>query len=100
MADLRAHRGFRRGLARLPLIGGSVTILGNPTKAAEPITEAMLQANATSLEMERRFPNWERAGGHRATFETLEGTLWLDNPAERAIAGPARASRPARPGAR
>jgi hypothetical protein len=31
--------------------------------------------------MERQLLNWERAGGHGATFKALEGTLWLDNPA-------------------
>ena len=36
---------------------------------------------ATCLEMERQLLNWERAGGHGATFKALEGTLWLDNPA-------------------
>ena len=69
MADLLA----RRACAHLPLIGGRVTPLGNPTKAAEPVTEAMLQAYATWLEMERRFLNWERAGGQGATFKALEG---------------------------
>jgi len=28
------RRGFLRGLAALPLIGGGVTLIGNPTRAA------------------------------------------------------------------
>jgi hypothetical protein len=34
MNDLLQRRGFLRGLAALPLIGGGVTLIGNPTKAA------------------------------------------------------------------
>ncbi len=38
------RRGFLRGLATLPLIGGGVTLIGNPTRAAaEPVTEDLLQ---------------------------------------------------------
>jgi hypothetical protein len=40
MSDLLARRDFLRSLAHLPLIGGGVTILGNPTAAAVPVTTA------------------------------------------------------------
>ena len=39
MADRRA---FLRGLAALPLIGGSVSLIGNPTGAAVPVTGPLL----------------------------------------------------------
>ena len=36
-----ARRGLLRGLASLPLIGGSVAVIGKPTAAAVPITDAL-----------------------------------------------------------
>ena len=38
------RRSFLRGIAALPLIGGSVAILGKPTQAAVPVTHDMLCA--------------------------------------------------------
>ena len=35
------RRSFLRGLASLPLIGGGVTLIGNPTAAAVPVTDAL-----------------------------------------------------------
>ena len=35
------RRGFLRGLASLPLIGGSVALIGSPTQAAVPVTQAL-----------------------------------------------------------
>ena len=63
MADALARRGFLRGLAHLPLIGGGVTILGNPTAAAEPVTEALLDAYSEWLFYERRLLCLERWPG-------------------------------------
>ena len=54
MADALARRGFLRGLAHLPLIGGGVTLLGNPTAAAEPVTEELLDSYSEWLHYERR----------------------------------------------
>ncbi len=51
MAD---RRSFLRGLATLPLIGGSVAILGRPTQAAVPVTHDMLCAYDQWLFYERR----------------------------------------------
>lgn len=39
MSAAHDRRGFLRGLAGLPLIGGAVTLIGNPVAAAEPITD-------------------------------------------------------------
>ena len=37
------RRTFLRGLATLPLIGGSVALIGKPTAAAVPVTDALLE---------------------------------------------------------
>ena len=52
MADRRA---FLRGLASLPLIGGGVTLIGNPTAAAVPVSTDLLAAYDQFLFYERRF---------------------------------------------
>jgi hypothetical protein len=36
------RRGFLRGLASLPLIGGSVALIGEPSRASTPITPRLL----------------------------------------------------------
>ena len=65
MADALARRGVLRGLAHLPLIGGGVTILGNPTGAAEPVTDDLLDAYSEWLFYERRLLCRERWPGSR-----------------------------------
>ena len=50
MADRRA---FLRQLASLPLIGGAVTLIGNPTAAAVPATPELLDAYEEWLDLER-----------------------------------------------
>ena len=62
MHDPKTRRGFLRGLTTLPLIGGGVTLIGNPTKAAEPVTRHLLDCYDTWLFYERRFLRWERHG--------------------------------------
>ena len=59
------RRGFLRGLVSLPLVGGSVTLLGQPTAAAVPVTDALLQNYASWLFMERRLLSFEMYGEHR-----------------------------------
>jgi len=46
------RRGLLRGLTTLPLIGGSVTLIGAPTAAATPVTPALLRAYADWLAVE------------------------------------------------
>ncbi len=42
MADaILQRRGFLRGLASLPLIGGSVALVGQPSAAAVPVTTVL-----------------------------------------------------------
>lgn len=61
-ADVRAsRRGFLSGLASLPLIGGSVALLGQPTAAATPVTEALLWSYRHWLHMEHRMLSYEMA---------------------------------------
>lgn len=67
MSGLAARRGFLRSLAALPLVGGAVSILGNPTAAAEPITPAVLDAYSEWLFMERRLLCREMYPGHRGS---------------------------------
>ena len=59
MAD---RRTFLRGLASLPLIGGGVTLIGNPTAAAVPPTPQLLDTYDTWLSLERSWLIWERYG--------------------------------------
>jgi hypothetical protein len=54
------RRTFLGGLATLPLIGGGVTILSNPTKAAVPITDDLLGRYEEFLFFERRMLLMER----------------------------------------
>jgi hypothetical protein len=66
MHDPNTRRGFLRGLASLPLIGGGVTLIGNPTRAAEPVTLDLLDAYNERLFMERRMlciEQWGRVSG-------------------------------------
>jgi len=50
-----------RALAGLPLIGGGVTLIGQPTAVAEPVTYDLLEAYKTWLQYEWRFLCWEMA---------------------------------------
>lgn len=51
---LSGRRTFLRGLASLPLIGGSVAILGQPTRAAAPVETWMLDRYCGFLAIELR----------------------------------------------
>ena len=54
------RRTFLRGLASLPLIGGGVTLIGNPTAAAVPVTESLLETYNEWLDLERSWLQFER----------------------------------------
>ena len=58
---MTARRDFLRGLVSLPLIGGGVTLIGQPTAVAEPATPDLLEAYKTWLDYEKRFLCWEMA---------------------------------------
>ncbi len=48
------RRGFLRGLVSLPLVGGGVTLVGDPVAAAEPVTAALLDRYVAFLAHEHR----------------------------------------------
>ncbi|MDO9426044.1 MAG: hypothetical protein Q7T93_04365 [Methylobacterium sp.] len=54
MTGSASRRGFLSGLATLPLIGGSVALIGTPSAAAVPVTDGRLDAYSEWLFMERR----------------------------------------------
>ena len=53
------RRGFLRGLTTLPLIGGSVALIGAPSAVALPTSRQLVDSYDAWLEMERRFLRWE-----------------------------------------
>ena len=55
------RRSFLRGLASLPLIGGGVTLIGNPTAAAVPVTDALHARYTAWLAHEHRAAMKEHA---------------------------------------
>ena len=71
MSGPLARRGFLRGLAGLPLVGGAVTLIGQPTAAAVPATPELLEAYRNWLHMERRMLAWEMAEGDPRAFDVL-----------------------------
>ena len=78
MSDRRA---FLRGLASLPLIGGGVTLIGNPTAAAVPTTPQLLDAYNEWLSLERSWLLWERYGsGPERMYGKDQGVdcVWRD----------------------
>lgn len=70
------RRGFLRSLVSLPLIGGGVTLIGQPTAAAVPVTRALLDSYETFLHFELRKLRWERFGP--AGLEQPFGASGLD----------------------
>ena len=62
LAAATQRRGFLAGLASLPLVGGSVALLGRPSAVAEPITEALIWGYKDWLYYEHRMLSYELAG--------------------------------------
>lgn len=54
MTGPSSRRGFLRGLTTLPLIGGGVVLLGNPTGAAERPSSACVESYIAWLHYEAR----------------------------------------------
>lgn len=63
-----SRRGFLRGLATLPLIGGGVTLIGAPSAVAEPVTERLLREYHDWLMFERSELTREIGGGARSRY--------------------------------
>ena len=74
------RRSFLRGLAALPLIGGGVTLIGNPTAAAVPVTPTLLDAYDEWLDLERSWLMWERfgKGGRETGYGAGVEAVWRD----------------------
>ena len=58
MSGPASRRGFLRGLTTLPLIGGSVTLIGSPTAAAVPVTGGVVATYLAWLHFEQRYVAW------------------------------------------
>lgn len=58
---MSGRRTFLRGLVALPLIGGSIELIGAPRAVAEPLTVEMAEAYKTFLHYEYRFLIWDMA---------------------------------------
>ncbi len=80
MAD---RRTFLRGLAALPLIGGSVTLIGQPTSAAVPVTPDLMHSYKSWLHMEHRMVSYELAGHDSALAKEIERYHACGSPGER-----------------
>ena len=61
LARTMPRRGFLAGLTKLPLIGGSVALLGQPSAVAQPATLQIVEAYKTWLHYEHRRLSWEMA---------------------------------------
>ena len=85
MADLLARRGFLRGLATLPLIGGGVSLIGSPTRAAVPVTDELLWNHSQWLSTERSLLVYEMGRQTETDRHWRDHGLRfrLDNPAGR-----------------
>lgn len=59
MSGPDTRRGFLRGLASLPLIGGGVALVGSPTAVDVEVSTALLANYATFLEGELRMLRYE-----------------------------------------
>lgn len=83
------RRGFLGGLTTLPLIGGRVALVGQPTAAAEPITFELLEHYKSYLYAEAVALGREMYEGHQYGHLVLPysplGRSWtatcVDNPA-------------------
>jgi hypothetical protein len=70
MSDLLQRRGFLRALATLPLIGGGVTLIGNPTRAAcrSRVSFRTDTSPGWRMNMRRRCSNVTRLSRSTMTF--------------------------------
>ena len=75
------RRSFLRGLVSLPLIGGGVTLIGNPTAAAVPVTMDLLHGYKTWLMYEHKMLSYELAGYDSERAKRIHGGFYLVHPA-------------------
>ncbi len=73
------RRSFLRGLVSLPLIGGSVVLIGAPTEAAVPVTPRLLQRYEAWLDLERSYVLRELYGREQdGRFDQPIEIVWRD----------------------
>ena len=77
------RRSFLRGLTSLPLIGGGVTLIGNPTAAAVPVTDDLLWSYKAWLQYEHRMLSYEIAGHDQRRAGEIERFIKLGYPGDR-----------------
>lgn len=77
MAD---RRTFLRGLASLPLIGGSVALIGSPTAAAVPATPELLNGYKAWLCFEHSMLCLEMEGYHVPRAKAMHRVFHSDHP--------------------
>ncbi|WP_158808442.1 hypothetical protein [Beijerinckia sp. L45] len=73
------RRSFLRHLAALPLIGGGVTLIGQPTAVAEPVTTELLYSYMafTAWEHAAAYYAWERAKHGRVITPGPSPMYWF-----------------------
>lgn len=74
------RRGFLAGLAKLPLVGGSVALLGQPSAVAEPVSEALLWSYKSWLHYEQRMLSYELAGHDRDRSKDISRLFFMACP--------------------
>ncbi len=74
------RRSFLRGLATLPLVGGGVTLIGNPTAAAVPVTPELLHGYKAWLMSEHAMLCYEMSGYDPERAKVLRREFYSDHP--------------------
>ena len=74
------RRTFLRGLATLPLIGGSVALIGNPTKAAVPVTPELMHGYKLWLRNEHCMLCHELTGYDVNRAKMVHREFYFDHP--------------------
>ena len=78
-----SRRTFLRGRAGLPLLGGSVALIGAPTAAAVPVTPDLLHSYKSWLHMEHRMVSFELAGHDQRLGKEMERFHFAGTPGDR-----------------
>jgi hypothetical protein len=77
--DRRAFLHGLRRLSALPLIGGSIALIGAPRAVAEPVTDQLVQSYKCWLHYEHRLLCCEMAGFDDKLAQQLERSFWTGN---------------------
>jgi len=73
MSAPASRRGFLSGLATLPLIGGSVALIGSPSAVAEPVSPVLMHEYVNWLAYEWSRASIEAHGSDRGMWFPLHG---------------------------